>query len=406
MRMRNLGHGQSLAFVLPQEVLNGILDASEKSESDNIDSRDILLFCLRQTCATNQRQRVLWANYGIGYRVRHLVQEEDHSSAKSQAEADQGFLEKIIESDARPLEELYGPISEAWTAQRAFGHNCEYSDDVLIQELVKVLQQLPSHLTVQSFFHEEQERELDQEVQRVEEKERPPPVKALAHWVSDGLRDIVDHGKETQLQRNFVAPGRGAAKTCLDKTSFKHLGGLYLSDIFNEVCTTNDFNKTVELGSVDCMDFYLRPVSFVLTSSKLSRPIIISPFEANELFDSIRKSKHVSLRVYAPRTMKSMSPLDRFGLHTFSGSVELSETPWNDQQRLSLNLFAGQLYFRNAAEYEHICAVLKRCSREGCQNDPRQLLFKLVGCRCKGKPFDATHAGALITGRSALLEDF
>ncbi|KIJ16245.1 hypothetical protein PAXINDRAFT_11275 [Paxillus involutus ATCC 200175] len=76
----------------------------------------------------------------------------------------------------------------------------------------------------------------------------------------------------------------------------------------------------------------------------------------------IRRSKHVHLHVYTPRTIESMKPCDDLSLYSIP-TVPLDWTPpWVlvDQ----LNVFAGQLYLRNYTPYIKLCRFLCMYARD------------------------------------------
>jgi hypothetical protein len=49
MRMRKLGNGQSVMYFAPYEVHRKILDVATKSEDDEVEVRDILLWVIYET---------------------------------------------------------------------------------------------------------------------------------------------------------------------------------------------------------------------------------------------------------------------------------------------------------------------------------------------------------------------
>ncbi|KAE8167729.1 hypothetical protein BDV40DRAFT_295354 [Aspergillus tamarii] len=77
--------------------------------------------------------------------------------------------------------------------------------------------------------------------------------------------------------------------------------------------------------------------------------VVISPYEAQELYPSIKESKHVTSHLYAPR-----SNLD---LYNVSGeSTNALCIPWGFI--IELNLFAEQFYLSSYEEYVEACDFL------------------------------------------------
>jgi hypothetical protein len=71
MRMRKLGHGQSVLFMAPQEVDRKIREAAGKTSSDVIRSLDILRWAMQETCADIQHHVPHWAQQGVDFLCRN-----------------------------------------------------------------------------------------------------------------------------------------------------------------------------------------------------------------------------------------------------------------------------------------------------------------------------------------------
>ena len=167
---------------------------------------------------------------------------------------------------------------------------------------------------------------------------------------------------------------------------------------------------------------FLRPVNWILSSGsgKDSTVVVISPYEANELLPIIRKSDKVRLHIYAPRVTFSMRSFSDLTFHSIPNSLAES---WSAPThiRTELNLFAGQLFFDNKAEYERVCVLLalskahpgaERVELDGFvlpayrtgKSSPFSksripTLKKLIELRQKGKEYHRTHMGQILSGK-------
>lgn len=118
------------------------------------------------------------------------------------------------------------------------------------------------------------------------------------------------------------------------------------------VYVSRDFAKTVEGGGSDCTQ---RPVQWVLLSTlqsstgAIGKMIIISPFEAQEMLSSIRKSAHVALCLYSRRPNTGYRALDGLDRYTVPEQPALAVPP---QLITELNVFAAELYFSSIAEMD------------------------------------------------------
>jgi len=127
---------------------------------------------------------------------------------------------------------------------------------------------------------------------------------------------------------------------------------------------TADFVKTVEqLGGVSYLsDGFQRSVQWLLTSRMkgnngiVDRILIISPWEANKLHNSMRHSSGATLHLYKPRANSGYVPLDRFDFYIVSGHAVVPTVP--RALAVQLDLFAGQLYISSYEDYLKICSFL------------------------------------------------
>src|ERR1700683_3946703 len=111
------------------------------------------------------------------------------------------------------------------------------------------------------------------------------------------------------------------------------------------------------------MDDFLRAVQWILTTTKSpNKLLLLIPFEANKLLPEIRLSQYASLHVYSPSTsrkVRSMEDLDFFTVSRRHGF-----TPPDRRIMHELNLFSGQLFFRDRKSFEEVCDMLGLCLGE------------------------------------------
>ena len=84
---------------------------------------------------------------------------------------------------------------------------------------------------------------------------------------------------------------------------------------FLNIWVTNDFANTIQTtttssGILVIRGDFLRSIQWILSSSEQSCLVLLSPSEANDLIDEVRKSSVVTLHVYSPRTSRQMRSFD------------------------------------------------------------------------------------------------
>ncbi|KAF8729261.1 hypothetical protein RHS02_07818, partial [Rhizoctonia solani] len=422
MRMRKLGHGQSVIFAAPPEIDTQIRNASPDiiQSSSKIDALDVLRWAMLETCKDLQHHVSHWAQQGIEYDRRHQA-EQQYERSRNISVLQKGWTTP----ESRPLEEMYGVLSpEALRTKTTFTRRA-----FDVPELRRGLDHLGVKKLDDPSMDEEQEREVNHEVEREQETQRPPKEKPASHSIHPDVKHFVTSG---ELRTN----GSGVLPLSYPfRASTPQIFASWSRLLFASV----DFFKTVASISPDRLSEYMRPVNWILSSRDDIR-VVLSPHEVNELLPLIRKSSTVRLHVYAPRvsiSMMSFSRLDFYSVPTSPISPErptLLSTP-----QLQLDLFAGQLYFECYEDYALLCASLglyaptrdentrievgsdgfvspeHRCELvryhpeySSCQfsSSPVPGLKDLVGRRRKGMKYLLTHIGRVLHARSMTPEDF
>ncbi|KAH9865707.1 hypothetical protein J1614_009294 [Plenodomus biglobosus] len=347
MRMRKLGQGQTVAFIVPEEISTKIRDRACMQDDDNISLVDVLGWCITETWLDLKKGMPLWAMQGARFFAREL-QSQGVDITKKQAEA-------WLEDEAQSLETRYKP------RQSHLDHlkNWDMSNSK-IQEISRRCEVFGVLGFSTAGLEEEQERELAPEKEEEREIEHPPNLDAADEMVHSDLRQLARVGKISGTSQAIMP-----AFQALRSTS---AGPLYdLSDFPTSLHVTKDYMKTVKEppGSAEdpfVLDPYQRPVQWIISvpgpkkADNISKLIIISPYEANELYSIIQKAGKVTLHLFAPRTNANYASLDQLQLWTTGCSFTPTSVPRT--LIVQLNLFSGSLYLRSYGEYAELCDML------------------------------------------------
>ncbi|KAF8166619.1 hypothetical protein K438DRAFT_1857045 [Mycena galopus ATCC 62051] len=411
MRMRRLGKDHSVLFFASTEIQSRIT-AATGARPDEIDSSHVLRWTIAETCAQIQNNGSLWANQGLNFDTRHTALQEYDASLRSYASA----VEDLRERESRTLDELYGVASRN-----------EKGSVEPVSELQREIEQKCRELKItpsNSALSEEQERELAHEKEDEREVERVAGAKACDHDDRDLARFI---------RTGTISPSNTliTLEECLAHTSFISLLPQGQTFRGSRLCATRDFRDTILLASntsAGSMDSYLRPVQWIMSTSKSSDLLIlVSPFEANKWLPKIRRSEIVYVHLYSPRTSRNtIWPLD--ALDSFTVPTERS-LGLNPQLLDELNLFAGQLFCARKNSMNQVCGILglqlqsvsnmeglqgmvdsmgfvqnerarERLGLSACSfvSTPLPFFSDLIGARRKGQGFSLTHMGQILRG--------
>lgn len=419
MRMRKLGHGQAVTFIVPAEIKTKIYERTGKSSNAQIDAYDVLSWAVGETWSELKRSLPLWAVQGERFeRHKHLLKGAD--TTKDDATS-------FLENEAVDLETRYKPRARNTDGVSQLS-NWNMSNPN-IDKIVSRCRDFEAMGFGSATLSEEQERELAPEIEEERQIERPPRLEARSHKVHGDLQRLVTTGK-------FVANSEAwkPAFQALCTTSAGRL--IDLEEFPDDLLATTDFMRTVRVPSgvsraSFISDSYQRPVQFVLSvpdtncPKNISKLIVISPHEANQLLPQIPSSAKVTLHLFSARTSVSYESLDALTLYNtgrvfLPGSVSSSLT-------MQLNLFAGSLYLRSLDEYHELCdflGLLQGRAKEGQQVyadgfiDPpagkwglktspvpflRTLLMKI---RREGEGVEKTHMGRILSGVALEEGDF
>lgn len=399
MRMRKLGQGQSVTFIVSPEMQKRIRAIRNITNGRPLVVSDIIAWAIWETWNEEERSIPLWANQGIRHIRQETIWKDANLNNKGKFSSD--HAEKYLELEAMSLKDRYQPKkpteptdTDVATLMSQLNiedlNSWDEMDPSLSDQLSKIEKKVSNFAdsthgakTGTSMLQEEQERELAPEIEQERQVFRPAPRKALRHMQHPDLLIFVQTG-QVFMDRGCFLPAFDA----FSKTSGASLYPAAMSTFPGDLLITKDFVQTVDESGPDYhSDRYQREVQWILVSRPSAsgiddkattdwRMVIISPFEANEIKLVIEEQEHlvpVKLHSYLPRpslNFRTMEDLDTYIVpdHT-TGSTPgtIRETP-PQKLIMQLNLFAGQSYLRSYDEYVRLCRYLG-LMYTACEND-------------------------------------
>ncbi|KAF8601977.1 hypothetical protein BDV93DRAFT_545566 [Ceratobasidium sp. AG-I] len=419
MRMRKLGHGQSVMFFAPPEIDIQIRKAGQLCRSDHPGASDVLHWAILETCNDLSRHISQWAQQGLqNHRVSKA--EERFNNIGEAAVLEEAW----ILPESRTLEEMYGisdPTSSTLSNFISMAKNIEALSDRLDFLGINELEYLS--------MNEEQERGVAREVQRGLLIERPPKRKPASHSIHHDLTTFIRTGS-IQPHSTSMVPLSGYLQQFHSNNS---------SAWSKNLLATADFSNAIADSPHNQLSDCLRPLNWIL-SSQNGVLLALSPYEVNALLPQIRTSEIVQLHIYSPRvnqSMRSLSDLRFFTVPTLSTS---SRRPPSPIIQIQLNLWGGQLYLSDYNEYRWLCAflgILLETDSDGEENIQVQgdgfvnpvdrqaliryrpeyaicnlqssqinMLRELIGRRRNGMGYIRTHLGQILHARQLSPDDF
>jgi hypothetical protein len=416
--MRKLGSDHSILFFASGEVWRKI-EMCIDTHKDTLDSSDVLLWAMRETCTQIIDNGALWASQGENFDRRNAAWEKYAKRSLTQLD----LANVLREPESRTLEELYGVRVEQDLKGGEPLSECQ-------EGIRKKCQQYGIRPGRSSALLEEQERELAHEKEEERQVERVVDAKPLNHSLDPALKTLVQTGRHLSSLKAI------SLLKCLQETTSYSTLISASEDFFQSkhLVATVDFSRTVALSSGDHMDDFLRAVQWVLTTTTSPNVLLLlSPFEASELLPEIRLSRYANLHMYSPRTSRTVRSLD--GLDLFVVSQQPDFTIPYRRVIHELNLFSGQLFFNDRASFKEVCDMLGlyldempdelqgKCDAVGFVHDegarrilgiyncpfeknPLAVLRELVGWRRKGQGYTLTHVGAMLHGNNLGSDEF
>ncbi|KAG7294014.1 hypothetical protein NEMBOFW57_004075 [Staphylotrichum longicolle] len=357
MRMRKLGEGQWVTFIVSPEMQKRIQGICKITDG-----------------------RPLVVQDG----KRHLHQEEVWKEVERTGGFSPATLESYLEPEAMSLDQRYRPrpaadrdteLAEGMAGmslgtqlrpQVAFQHSSQLAAiEAKLAAFKNSTRTAPS-----STLQEEQERELAPEIEEERHHSRPLPRSALPHDVHPELKSFIITGRILPHSTTFLRPF-----AALSDTTAAHLFKSPLSSFPSDLHVTRDFVRTVDAtGPGYSSDAYQRGVQWVVTTGvhddggggRVRNMVIVSPAEASWIKcvldrtedgdDEPPASFPATLHAYLPRSSLAFCSMDDLTTYT----VPDVPAGWTAPRELvmQLNLFAGQLYLPSYGEYVRLCRYL------------------------------------------------
>lgn len=354
MRLRKLGQGQTMVLCITQEILMRIIERSPGKHANNIQVSDVLQWTINETWAETRRSMPMWATQGRRFVGQSILWEN------AGTKLNEDVAEQFLENDTITIKDRYGPRVED-NSISSYGHLSNPD----LARIYQRCQDLKATSIGAVGFDEERERELNPEVEvdeeRLVQREKLAPI---AHKLSDEIVQIVNTSKIPNDPKDLIPAFQ--ALQCTSVAQYYDLHKLPAS-----LLVTTDFIRTVKIpagkkvSGSDC-DSYLKTVQWLLSVKEDAKEyrtlIIISAYEADELFPRVLKSKSATLHVYAPRTIRAHNPLDSLDRYCV-GAGKFLKKEINLSDMHQLNLFAGQLYLSSYQDYSTLCRHLNLNSR-------------------------------------------
>jgi len=347
MRLRQLAISQSVIFFAPPEVHQSILNLRGKTGLDRIDSCDVIIWLLEQTCCNIEQLQPLYISQGMEYCRRRLAAQR-YPDATSDIDHRKAYLKVLEQPEQYSLEKLYAPD------QKTKGRPIDAGEYSEIAKYVEKLNAVKKGLrntgdNVQALAHQEveQEREVQIETETVREVKKPSHAQGLPQpALAKEVKYFAETGRlvagSPAYQQVFVALRHTALGRRLDVSS---------SVTASRLLVTQDFNNTVIIQWGRPLDEYSRPVHWILWSSVTDTALILSDYEADGILPLIRHkpSSCTHLITYAAPVNRTMLGFDSLKFY----SVPCLPESWCAPTWLvrDLGIFAGRLYF----DYDSQC---------------------------------------------------
>ena len=399
MRLRKLGQGQSLIFVAPPEVHQSIVNITGKHGSD-IDGYDVVAWSLEQSCLSIERSQPLRVLQGLNHYHRQktmtaFVKEYSNlGDVAKERDATKGFILAFREKEEQRLNDLYAPAALKTSNMPNVIDSSQEDRDPTVQKLLAMWRRVDFSISEGASMQEEHEREVAHEVEQETQVQRPPRMKALDRRVDPLLRKFVRTGSDMVLQQ---------FRRAYDVVSHTSANCAASAELVRHLRVTMDFIHTVARPLSGHYDSYLRPTNWILTTNRSAKPtelLLISQYEANQLFDDIQANfAHVKLHTYEPRVTKSMRAVDLAPSNLTCPSV-LAWQHLTPALRRQLHLFAGQLYFNTFKEYREFLADNVNAKPAAQAEQVLQFVKAWLAIRRKGQNFLPTHVGQMVNNRS------
>ncbi|KAF4965489.1 hypothetical protein FSARC_6722 [Fusarium sarcochroum] len=385
MRLRQLGTTQAVSFLIPPEVHQSIADLQRKTMHEPIDSADVILWLLDNTCDQIEQLQPLYYSQGMDY-CRRMQAALDHPKFLDDKPQRKSYVQAIKQDEQQSLQNLYEPKVKS----RATGMQTS-NNEVLggfIQDLNarrKTFQDTGKAVHASALQEVEQEREVAFEVESVRQVKKP---QQFAAYSFPGLNASLE---------TFIRTGRLPADTnyfnhvfhALARTGIGRKFKVHSKATHSKLLETVEFGRTIKPKGDLSTDNFLRPVNWVLWSSVAEIAIVINPEEAEALIPLMRdpNSKVAThLLVYSAPITRKMLQFNDLTFH----SIPPLPSDWKAPGwlQVELGIYGGRLYFE-WDEYDDMCALLG--IQEGVVEEDEANLEMTMDGAADDEPAQAEH---------------
>ncbi|KAI9666766.1 MAG: hypothetical protein M1831_001542 [Alyxoria varia] len=401
MRLRQLGSTQQVTFFAPPEV-HAEIQALRKARGANVTetpcSADVIYWTWENTCKNIKQYQPLFVSQGLNFCERVSASFENPHFLDN-ANHRERYVRALEQPEEYSLRQLYYPETQKKHAERQYSLPALNSYAKELDEMRNRFQGTVTAVQAYSVQEAEQEREMEVEVEQVRQIQKPAHMKAQTHELHRDVEFFAEFGTLTSNAECCRHVSDIMAKET-EAGSKKHR--IDPAAIKTNLYATKDFQQTVELGTWELNDFYLRDVNWILWSEESQTAMIISPFEAEKLLPTIRHALNPKcfLLTYAAPVTRKMLQFE--GLNFYI--IPRAPYPgWKAPEWLihSVGLFAGRLYF-SFDHYENLrkffSPPISGIHDKLCE-EPLQFLQQWLSARRKGAEFTHTPMGYLVEGK-------
>jgi len=321
---------------------------------DKIDSRDVIIWLLEQTCCNIEQLQPLYISQGLEY-CRRRLSAYKNMDAVSSVDQRKAYLKVLEQPEHYSLEKLYAPD------QKVKARPIDAAGFLDIAKFVEKLNVVKKGLrntgdTVQALAHQEveQEREVQIEVETVREMKKPSHAQPLPQPpLQQEIRSFAETGRLAAGSQAYLQAFAALRQTALGRR-------LNISDSATKsrLFVTQDFNNTVVTQWGKPRDEYSRPVHWILWSKVTEIALICSDFEADAVLQLVRDKipPCIYLVVYAAPITRTMVVFDTLNFYSIPSLPDVWSAPsWLVRD---LGIFAGRLYFDYKGQCRMMCEAL------------------------------------------------
>ncbi|KLU91501.1 hypothetical protein MAPG_10019 [Magnaporthiopsis poae ATCC 64411] len=325
MRMRELGRGQSVVFLMPVEIRQKITKLRDIPPDGHIEVADVLAWSISETWREVGQLTPLWAVQGRRHRRQQRLW--GRANKRDYYELSRDMATKFLERESLTLRERYHSSHRSRASQKILARaiaarvtaarvTASAVPDVLKSETARIRERCDA-LGVGKQRHavsleKEEERELLAEALKAGvQKTLPRGVEALEPSLHKDVEAFVATGTIPDGSPAFLPAFRAlAGSSVANLVRGLPGGGLVCPPRHARLFATADFARTVRLppltdAAPDIMDSYQRPVQWVVTAVPAppapldeATVVLLSPWEADRLMPTFRSGKTLYLRTY------------------------------------------------------------------------------------------------------------